>query len=153
MRRRDLLSSLAVIPLALQTKQKPTSSLSERGTFAIDANHVPLNAPESSLGFGCGHPDWSAKTDKNYQLQRQLRWPEAGHTKVTKTFYKAVVNTPNFPGIMAGHTHEQSLDMLNGLLQIVTDPNATSAYLKVNFVLQKPDLHHFSRKESIFCDC
>jgi hypothetical protein len=37
-------------------------------------------------------------------------------------------------GILAGHTHQQSLDVLDGLPQIVTYANANGAYLKVEFV-------------------
>jgi predicted phosphodiesterase len=99
--------------------------------------HVPLYAPERSLGFGCGHPDWSAKTDKNYQLERRPQWPEAGHNEVTKTFYKEVMNAPNLLGIFAGHTHKQTLDVINGLPQIVTNPNFTGAFLKVEFIPRK----------------
>ena len=99
--------------------------------------HIPLYAPERTLGFGCGHPDWSAKNDKNYQLERRSQWPEAGHSEVTKTFHKEVMNAPNLLGIFAGHTHKQTLDVMNGLPQIVTNPNFTGAYLKVEFIPQK----------------
>ena len=96
--------------------------------------HIPLYAPERSVGFGCGHPDWGAKTDKNYQLERRERWSETGHTDTTKAFYNEVLAAPNLLGILAGHIHEQSLDVLNGLPQIVTYANAHGAYLKVEFV-------------------
>ena len=99
--------------------------------------HIPLYAPERSLGFGCGHPDWNAKNDKNYQLERRPQWPEAGHNEVTKAFYKKVMNAPNLLGIFAGHTHKQTLDVMNGLPQIVTNPNFTGAYLKLEFIPQK----------------
>jgi UDP-2,3-diacylglucosamine pyrophosphatase LpxH len=96
--------------------------------------HIPLYAPERPVSFGCGHPEWSAKTDKNYELERRVRWPEAGHSTTTKRFYKEVLNAPNLLGVLAGHTHKQSLDVLNGMPQIVSNPNATGAYLKVEFV-------------------
>ncbi|MBL7817164.1 MAG: metallophosphoesterase [Saprospiraceae bacterium] len=99
--------------------------------------HIPFYAPERSVGFGCGHPDWGAKTDKNYQLERRERWSETGHTNTTMTFYKEVINAPNLLGVLAGHIHEQSLDVLNGLPQIVTYANAHGAYLKVEFVPNK----------------
>ncbi|MCP1385725.1 metallophosphoesterase family protein [Runella salmonicolor] len=98
--------------------------------------HIPLYAPERGMGFGCGHPEWSAKTDRNYELERRQRWPEAGHTEVTMAFHKEAMKAPNLLGVFAGHTHNQSLDVVNGLPQIVTNPNATGAYLKIEFVPQ-----------------
>lgn len=96
--------------------------------------HIPMYAPERSVGFGCGHPDWGAKSDKNFELERRERWPEAGHTATTLAFYQKVLSAPNVLGVLAGHTHKQSLDVLNGLPQIVTHANAHGAYLKVEFV-------------------
>ena len=96
--------------------------------------HIPLYAPGRPLGFGCGHPEWGAKTDKNYELERRERWPEEGHTKTTFEFYNAVFNSKNLVGILAGHTHKQSLDVINGIPQIVTDANAVGAYLQVELI-------------------
>lgn len=96
--------------------------------------HIPLYAPERSVGFGCGHPEWGAKSDKNYQLERRERWLETGHTNATKTFYKEALAAPNLLGVLAGHIHQQSLDVLNGLPQIVTYANATGAYLKIECI-------------------
>jgi len=103
--------------------------------------HIPLYAPERSMGFGCGHPEWGAKTDNNYELEKRERWPEAGHTSTTKAFYNEVFSAPNLLGVLAGHTHRQSLDVQNGIPQIVTHANAHGAYLKVEFVpaeIKKP---------------
>lgn len=99
--------------------------------------HIPLYAPGRPVGFGCGHPDWGAKTDKSYQLERRERWPEAGHTETTMAFYREVWSAPNLLGVLAGHIHQQSLDIINGLPQVVTYANANGAYLKVEFVPQK----------------
>jgi predicted phosphodiesterase len=96
--------------------------------------HIPLYAPERPVSFGCGHPEWGAKTDRNFQLERRERWPEAGHTETTLAFYREVLAAPNLMVILAGHTHQQSLDVLNGLPQIVAYANANGAYLKVEFV-------------------
>ncbi len=103
--------------------------------------HIPLYAPERPMGFGCGHPEWCARTDKNYELEKRERWPEAGHTSTTRAFYNEVFSAPNLLGVLAGHTHRQSLDVQNGLPQIVTHANAHGAYLKVEFVpaeIKKP---------------
>ncbi|ULQ51175.1 metallophosphoesterase family protein [Flavihumibacter fluvii] len=96
--------------------------------------HIPLFAPGRSVGFGCGNPDWGAKTDKNFELERRQRWPEKGHTKTTFDFYKAVFNSENLMGILAGHIHKPSLDVINGIPQIVTDANAVGAYLQVELI-------------------
>ena len=96
--------------------------------------HIPLYAPGRPVSFGCGHPDWGAKSDGNYLLERRQRWPEKGHTATTLAFHKEVIHAPNLLGVLAGHTHRQSLDVINGLPQIVTNANATGAYLQVDFL-------------------
>lgn len=96
--------------------------------------HIPLYAPERSLGFGCGHPKWNAQNDKNYQLERRERWPETGHSQTTLQFHKEVFSCPNLLGILAGHTHKPTLDIVNGIPQVITPPNAAGGYLKVELV-------------------
>jgi predicted phosphodiesterase len=96
--------------------------------------HIPVFAQERPVSYGCGHPEWGAKADRNFELERRERWPEAGHNAITQKFYREVLETPNLLGILAGHIHKQSLDVLNGLPQIVTHSNAHGAYLKVEFV-------------------
>jgi predicted phosphodiesterase len=96
--------------------------------------HIPLYAPGRSVGFGCGHPDWGAATDENYDLERRERWPEAGPSPTTRAFHEAVLAAPNLLGVLAGHIHAQSLDVMDGLPQIVTRANANGAYLKVEFL-------------------
>jgi hypothetical protein len=96
--------------------------------------HIPLYAPGRSVGFGCGHPDWGAATDQNYSLERRQRWPVSGHTKTTMDFHTAVFNAKNLMGILAGHIHRPSLDVINGIPQIVTDANAVGAYLVVELI-------------------
>lgn len=96
--------------------------------------HIPLYAPGRSVGYGCGHPQWSAATDRNFELERRPRWPQAGHTEVTMTFHREVFSAPNLLGVCTGHIHRASLDVLNGIPQIVTDANATGAYLLAEFL-------------------
>lgn len=95
--------------------------------------HIPLYAPHRSVGFGCGHPDWGAATDKNFELERREPWPKSGHTPTTMTFHRTVFTTPNLLGVLAGHIHRPSVDILNGIPQVVTGHNATGAYLQVEF--------------------
>lgn len=96
--------------------------------------HIPLYAPGRSVGFGCGHPEWNAKSDKNFELERRERWPETGHTKATMDFHHTVFNAPNVLGVIAGHIHRPSLDIINGIPQVVSEANARGACLEVEFI-------------------
>lgn len=95
--------------------------------------HIPLYAPGRSLGFGCGHPNWNAVNDKNFELERRERWPVSGHSETTKDFHATVLKSGNIIGVVAGHTHRQSLDLLNGIPQVVTTANAVGAWLDISF--------------------
>jgi hypothetical protein len=57
--------------------------------------HIPLYAPGRAVGFGCGHPDWNAAHDKNWQIERRMKWPESGHTPTTLAFRRDVFAAPN----------------------------------------------------------
>lgn len=96
--------------------------------------HIPLYAPGKSISFGCGNPNWGAATDRNFELEGRLRWPESGHTKTTIDFHKAVFEAPNLIGIFAGHIHRFSMELVKGKPQIVTDDNASSGFLDVEFL-------------------
>jgi predicted phosphodiesterase len=96
--------------------------------------HIPLYAPGRPMGFGCGHPDWGAATDRNYKIERRPKWRDSGHTQATLAFHQEVFRASNLLGIFAGHTHRQSLDVVNGIPQFVTNANAVGAYLDVSFL-------------------
>lgn len=96
--------------------------------------HIPLYTPGRSVGYGCGHPQWGAATDRNFELERRPRWPQSGHTEVTMAFHREVFSSPNLLGVFAGHIHRSSLDVFNGIPQIVTDANATGAYVLAEFL-------------------
>jgi predicted phosphodiesterase len=87
--------------------------------------HIPFYATGRSVGFGCGHPDWGAATDKNYEIERRPKWPEAGHTSATMDFYYEVFNAPNLLAVFAGHIHRPSFEQINGTPQFVADDNAS----------------------------
>ena len=95
--------------------------------------HIPLYVPGRAVGFGCGHPEWGARADRNYELERRPRWRESGHTETTMAFHRDVFNTPNLLGIFAGHIHRASSDVYRGVPQIVSDANAMGAYLNIEF--------------------
>lgn len=98
--------------------------------------HIPLYAPGRSVGFGCGHPQWDADTDRNYKIERRPRWPESGHTQTTLDFHREVfaADANNLLGIFAGHIHRQSIDVVNGIPQFVTNANAVGAFMDVRFM-------------------
>ncbi|MCK0146383.1 metallophosphoesterase [Arenibacter sp. F26102] len=100
--------------------------------------HIPMYAPGKSIGFGCGNPVWGATSDRNFELEGRLKWPEEGHTKTTFDFHKAVFSAPNLLGIFAGHIHRFSIESIKGKPQIVTDDNASGGYLDVNFMPMDP---------------
>lgn len=95
--------------------------------------HIPMYAPGKSIGFGCGNPDWGASSDKNFELEGRLRWPETGHSETTFDFHRAVFSAPNLMGIFSGHIHRFSIESIKGKPQIVSDDNASGGYLDVNF--------------------
>ncbi len=96
--------------------------------------HIPLYVPGRTMGFGCGHPQWGWDTDRGYEVERRDRWPKNGHTSATLDFHKEVFAAPNLLGIFAGHTHKQSLDVVNGIPQFVTDPNAAGGFMEIEFL-------------------
>jgi predicted MPP superfamily phosphohydrolase len=93
--------------------------------------HIPLYMPGRSRGFGCANPEWGAKADRNFELERREKWREGGHTKVTFDFYDEVFAAPNLLCVLAGHTHHQSLDIKNGIPQIVSAHNATGYFADI----------------------
>ena len=101
--------------------------------------HIPMYAPGKKISFGCGNPFWGAKTDRNYELERRPKWPENGHTKTTFEFYKKVFDSPNLMGIFTGHIHKNSIEVIKGKPQIVSDDNASGAYLDVDFIPMEQD--------------
>ncbi len=109
--------------------------------------HIPFYAPGRPVGFGCGHPDWGWEVDKNYELEGRVRWPKEGHTEVTKAFHQEVFNSPNLLGVFAGHVHRQTVDQISGIPQFVTAPNATGAFMELDFLpMEERDLALFSQK-------
>ncbi len=95
--------------------------------------HIPLYAPGRPVNFGCGHPEWGAASDRIFEVERRERWPEKGHTPTTMEFHRRVFGSKNVIGIVAGHTHQQSLDVVSGIPQFVAPPNAHGGFLEFGF--------------------
>jgi DNA repair exonuclease SbcCD nuclease subunit len=96
--------------------------------------HIPMYAPGKNISFGCGNPNWGAGTDHGFEIERRPQWRESGHTKTTIDFHKEVFNAPNLLGIFAGHIHRNSIEIIKGKPQIVSDDNASGGYLDINFL-------------------
>ncbi|MBF11647.1 MAG: metallophosphoesterase [Flavobacteriaceae bacterium] len=109
----------------------------ESGLPIVLLVHIPLYAPGKKISFGCGNPFWGASTDLNFKLERRPKWPKNGHTKTTFKFYKKVFDSPNIIGIFAGHIHKNSIEIVKGKTQIVSDDNASGAYLDIDFLPMK----------------
>lgn len=94
--------------------------------------HIPLYMPGRPVSFGCGHPNWNAETDRNYEVERRPKWPVSGHTSATMNFYNEVFAAPNLMGIFAGHIHRPSAGYINGKVQVVADDNASGGFLDIS---------------------
>lgn len=99
--------------------------------------HIPFYAPGRSMGYGCGHPQWNAENDKSFSLERRPRWPETGHSQVTYDFHKELFTNPNLLGVFCGHIHKPSVDIINGIPQLVAPPNLAGGYLDISFLPKK----------------
>lgn len=96
--------------------------------------HIPMYAPGKKISYGCGNPYWGAATDRNFELERRPKWPENGHTQTTFDFHKKVFEAPNLIGIFSGHIHRNSIEIIKGKPQIVSDDNASGGYLDIDFL-------------------
>ncbi len=94
--------------------------------------HIPIYMPGRSMGHGCGHPDWGEERDRNYRVERREKWRKGGHAKTTMDFCCEVFETPNLLAVLAGHTHRQSLDIKNGIPQVVSQYNAGGYYADIH---------------------
>ncbi|NJC24453.1 putative phosphodiesterase [Arthrobacter pigmenti] len=94
--------------------------------------HIPLFAPGRSVKFGCGHPEWGTSTDTLFTVEQRRPWRRR-HTPTTMAFRRDVFSAPNVLAVFAGHNHEASLDVVNGVPQCVVAPNLTGAHLVVEF--------------------
>lgn len=125
-------STYEILPEQLEFFRQQAAS----GQPMVLCVHIPLYAPGRPVGFGCGHPDWGAATDRHFEIERRPRWRER-HTETTMAFHREVFAAPNLLGVFAGHVHRASIDLRNGIPQVVTGANATGDHLVVE-VLPMP---------------
>lgn len=106
----------------------------ETGQPIVLLVHIPLYAPGRTVSYGCGHPDWNAKSDPSHEIERRPAWPVEGHSETTFAFHREVFAAENVLGVLAGHVHRQSLNIINGLPQVTTAMNAAGGWLDLQFV-------------------
>lgn len=70
------------------------------------------------------------------EIERRERWPVQGHTATTMDFHREVFAAANIIGIIAGHIHTPSIDIWNGIRQLVAPHNATGGYLSLAFAAE-----------------
>ena len=92
--------------------------------------HIPMYAPSRSVGYGIGHPDWGAKADGGYKIERRRQWAES-HTKLDYDFYDTVVGAPNLLATFAGHVHTYGCDIIDGRPHFTVGANFSAAYYEV----------------------
>ncbi len=110
------------------------------GKPSLMMSHIPLYAPGFSVGYGCGHPDWNAESDRNFELERRPRWPEGGHSETTFEFWKEVIRSHarhNLLATFAGHVHSQSSSVVDGWPQFTLKANFSGAYNIVEILPMK----------------
>ena len=100
----------------------------------IMMHHIPFYAPSRPIGYGIGHPEWGAATDRHYKIERREQWPAEGHTDVDYTFYDMVTSAPNLLASIAGHEHTYGVDIINGRPHYTVGANAAGAYYFVTIM-------------------
>ena len=94
--------------------------------------HIPLYMPGyGPREAGCAHPEWGAKVDPHWQIERRPQWPEAGHTPTTFAFREAVFSTPNLLGVFVGHVHRHFFAFDRGHVQCAVAANVDGSFFDV----------------------
>ena len=92
--------------------------------------HIPLYVPGYTVADAAvGHPEWGAKTDPYYRIERRPQWPEEGPSATTVAFREEVFAAPNLLGVFAGHEHCREFGVSEtGVTQVVCDSNRAEAH-------------------------
>ena len=94
--------------------------------------HIPLYMP--TMGICCGHPDWGAATDRNYEIERRQRWPESGNSASTVEFVQQVMKTDRLAGVFTGHRHQSPTVVYRDKVQYLAGPALRGEYRLIKFV-------------------
>ncbi len=94
--------------------------------------HIPLYMPGyGPREAGCAHPEWGAKVDDIWQVERRPQWPAAGHTQTTFAFREAVFSAPNLLGVFVGHVHRHFFAFDRGRVQCAVASNSDGSFFDV----------------------
>jgi len=107
----------------------------EKGEPVVLLMHVPLWTD----GWGkmtCGSPEWGAKTDPYWQIERRQRWAER-QSESTFAFRRAVLATPNLVGVFTGHHHDLMAAQAEGQLMFSVPSSRQGDALMVSLVPAK----------------
>ncbi len=97
--------------------------------------HIPLytGTPGDRVNT-CGDPRWGYESDRNFEVERRLRWSKSGNLKSTTEFLSFVKSAPNLIAVITGHTHRARVDTLNSnLLQYRTQAAYSGAHRIIKF--------------------
>ncbi len=94
--------------------------------------HIPFYMPP--LRNCCGHPDWGAKVDKGYELERRERWSESGNNSSTKEFIRQIMTTDKLAGIFTGHWHQNRVVTSADKKQCIAGAAFNGQYRMIRFV-------------------
>lgn len=122
-------STYEILPPQLEFFRKEAAA----GKPLVLMMHIPLYMTGRSVGYGCGHPEWGAATDRHHRLERRPRWPESGHTETTLAFRREVLACPHILAMFAGHVHRAALDLAGTFPQFVAEANYRGGHLDVAF--------------------
>ena len=102
--------------------------------------HIPLYIPGYTVNEGSvGHPEWGAKTDSCYRIERRPQWSAEGPSETTLAFRKEVFAAPNLLGVFTGHEHMLEIGTSEtGAVQIVCNSNRDRAEHMVVRLLPAP---------------
>ncbi len=94
--------------------------------------HIPLYMP--TMEICCGHPQWGAATDDDYETERRQRWPENGNSPSTVEFVQQVMKTERLAGIFTGHWHQSRTVVYQDKVQYLAGPALKGEYRMIRFV-------------------
>ena len=106
----------------------------ERPEPVVIFAHIPFYMP--SMSICCGHPDWGAAIDRNFELERRERWSASGNNSATKEFIQQIKTTGRLAGIFTGHWHQSRSIASTDMNQCVAGAAFNGQYRILRF---KPD--------------
>ncbi|MFA7493371.1 MAG: hypothetical protein WCZ43_07650, partial [Proteiniphilum sp.] len=95
--------------------------------------HIPIFMPTLEI-TSCGHPDWGADVDNNYEIERRERWPKKGNNASTFEFINQIMKTDRLVGIFAGHWHQSRIIGYQNKFQFVAGAALNGQYRMIRFV-------------------